>query len=270
MGTGAHGRRRHTEASRPRGTQNRSPASWGSVWLVQLSEASDAYLSQLRSRGRMKVIDLMVAPGRVHARVVDRRGEVRPADFEVRQLSRSELDDMVDAIGSSAGTLAALLDGNVPSRLIDAAEEIEIGLFPSPSDLRMSCSCDEWRDPCPHAAAVLRALAESMDRDPFTMLELRGLPRAELLADIRRRRDPTQPGRSDIPPTDPWESWDADRATPVPHTAGALPAPDVDIDPDSEPAVLGTDDFSGLDPASIESIQRGWTTAITRARGLLR
>lgn len=175
------------------GRHHSGVTSWGSSWLVTLSDLSESYATQLRSRRRLRVVDLVFSLGEIHARVVDRGGELYPVDIEVRQLSSGERVDVIDAVAGTAGTLAALLDGAIPARLLTTIDEFEIELFPTPSDLRSSCSCEDWIDPCVHTAAVLRELAALIDRDPFTLLELRGLPRQEVVDLARQRRSEGEP-----------------------------------------------------------------------------
>lgn len=241
-------------------------SSWGALWLVELSGASENYWSQLRSKGRMKVLDLESSAGRVHARIVDRRGEIHGVDIEVRRLSSGERDDVIALAGRRSGTLAALLDGSVPAVLVDEITELEIDLFPTPSDLRISCRCDQWSDPCPHASAVLRALADAMDRDPFMLFELRGLPRADMLTAIRHQRGTPNGSVIDEPIVDPWEGWPLERTVPVavPRGSWALSPSAADGDLVDELATTVSDPVLGSDG------ERARSEAIQRARVLLR
>lgn len=241
-------------------------STWGALWLVELSGTSESYWSQLRSKGRMKVTDLVSRPGRIHARVVDRRGEVHPVDIEVRHLSSGERDDVVATVGRRSGTLAALLDGSVPSVLVEEVAELEINLFPGPSDLRISCRCDEWTDPCPHASAVLRTLADSIDRDPFKLFELRGLPRSDLLGALRRQRCSTTVAQSDRPGFDPWAGWTIDRIVPEPTAPVSWAISEMEHDHD-DPGDSGF--VLTSDPVLAEQIRAARHEAIGRARLLL-
>src|SRR5438045_6656945 len=56
-----------------------------------------------------------------------------------------------------------------------------LSLFPEKSgDLKTSCSCPDYSNPCKHIAAVYYLLGEEFDRDPFLLFRLRGLGREEL------------------------------------------------------------------------------------------
>ncbi len=56
-------------------------------------------------------------------------------------------------------------------------------LFPGRiNDLKTSCSCPDSSNPCKHIAAVYYMIAEEFDRDPFLLLQMRGLGRDEFMA----------------------------------------------------------------------------------------
>ena len=54
----------------------------------------------------------------------------------------------------------------------------------------MRCTCPDWSVPCKHASAVLYALAEAFDDDPFLVLAWRGRGRDELLDALRGTPSP--------------------------------------------------------------------------------
>lgn len=90
---------------------------------------------------------------------------------------------IADTLRSRLGYAARLLDGEVPTDL----EEVFVGagsqLFPTQwRDLRATCSCPDWGDPCKHQAAVLYVFADQLDRDPWKLLEWLGKSKDEILA----------------------------------------------------------------------------------------
>lgn len=205
-----------------------SAAGWGARWLRQLEDASPAYANRFSSSRRLagapNMVDFDISPGHVHARVVDKRGEIHTVDIAVRLLSEGEKEDLVEQVAARAENLASMLDGELPAALIDAIGELEIDAFARPSDLRPDCSCDDWAEPCLHAGAVLVALARSLDRDPFVLFDVRGLPREQLLSRVREARststDSPKPLGEVIEQADPWDGWTADRALGTRPTRG--------------------------------------------------
>lgn len=198
-------------------------------WLSRLEQSSEAHANRFRSSRPLardgRVQDVEIRPGHAHAKVVDRRGEVHEVDISVRQLSDGEKDDLVSAIADRAASLAAVLAGSIPEGLLDELAELEIDVLPSAADMRPDCSCEEYAEPCVHAGALLVVLEQLFARDPFTLFELRGLPRVELLGRIRARRRAgaegaaagsagAQSGNGDMSApsparstSDPWGSW---------------------------------------------------------------
>jgi uncharacterized Zn finger protein len=56
------------------------------------------------------------------------------------------------------------------------------GLFPSPGEIKLSCTCPDWADMCKHVAAVLYGVGARLDQQPELLFVLRGVDEKELLA----------------------------------------------------------------------------------------
>jgi uncharacterized Zn finger protein len=56
------------------------------------------------------------------------------------------------------------------------------GLFPSPAEIRFSCSCPDWAAMCKHVAAVLYGIGARLDARPELLFELRDVDGSELIA----------------------------------------------------------------------------------------
>ena len=56
------------------------------------------------------------------------------------------------------------------------------GLFPSPEEIKLSCSCPDWADMCKHVAAALYGVGARLDEKPQLLFVLRGVDENELLA----------------------------------------------------------------------------------------
>ncbi len=165
---------------------------WGRAWLDALEAGGSSYQTRL-PRGRSyarkgAVIDLELAAGHVAARVVGSHGEIHRVDIAVRRLALSEWEQVADAIAGRAAHLAALLDGELDPGMVDDAASVDIDLIPRARDLRPDCTCDDWTEPCKHAAAVCYLVAEEFDRNPFSLFLLRGMAREDLISAVRARR----------------------------------------------------------------------------------
>jgi hypothetical protein len=91
------------------------------------------------------VASIDVQPAVVHGEVQGSRPEPYEVTIRTRPVRRATA---LAAVGPD-GTTAR------PSMLV-----------PRPDDLRVSCTCPDWGDPCKHAVAVLLALGEELAADP--------------------------------------------------------------------------------------------------------
>lgn len=97
---------------------------WGRAWLRALEDAAlDA--SAVKAGRRLAraggVRAVTVRPGRVTAVVRDRGGPAHRADVLVPELSEEEWGRFLDMAVEQAGHLAALLDGELPTHLVEDA-----------------------------------------------------------------------------------------------------------------------------------------------------
>jgi uncharacterized Zn finger protein len=55
------------------------------------------------------------------------------------------------------------------------------GLFPSPKEIHMDCSCPDWATMCKHVAAALYGTGAKLDADPLLFFTLRGIDPTDLI-----------------------------------------------------------------------------------------
>jgi uncharacterized Zn finger protein len=82
----------------------------------------------------------------------------------------------------SINSLIELLQGRLAKGVMDRVCREGDGLFPSPEEIRLSCSCPDWADMCKHVAAVLYGVGARLDQNPELLFVLRGVDQNELLA----------------------------------------------------------------------------------------
>jgi len=56
------------------------------------------------------------------------------------------------------------------------------GLFPSPTEIKLSCSCPDWASMCKHVAAVLYGIGARLDQQPELLFKLHKVDEKELIA----------------------------------------------------------------------------------------
>lgn len=133
--------------------------------------------------GHVQSID--IAPGTVYAEVAD-GGDVHRPTLRVRTYDEEEWRRVLDVLSQQLELLAALLEGDVGSALLDALERDGVSLFPRRSEIDGDCDCGDYAVPCAHGAAVHHLLADALEGEPLLMFALRGRPREQLLAEVRR------------------------------------------------------------------------------------
>lgn len=162
---------------------------WGRAWIKAMEDTS---LDQtLLQKGRAyaktgQVGPITISPGRIAA--------MTEAEFHtvvrVEQLSDAEWERFLDQVGAQSGHIAALLDGDVPHDLVEAAEDAAVPLLPTVGDLEPECDCPDWGHPCKHAASLCYQASWLLDADPFVLLLLRGRSRDDLLEALQLRDVP--------------------------------------------------------------------------------
>jgi len=55
------------------------------------------------------------------------------------------------------------------------------GLFPSPKEIGLSCSCPDWAGMCKHVAAVLYGIGARFDKQPELLFHLHEVDQADLI-----------------------------------------------------------------------------------------
>lgn len=162
---------------------------WARAWVKALEDTSldEAQLrAGRRYAGSGRVGTITVSPGRLAA-TVDADDETYEAVVMVDRLGEDDWQRFLDRVAERAGHLAALLDGEMPRDLVDAAASAGVSLLPGIGDLDPSCTCEGWELPCRHAAALCYQLGWLLDADPFVLLLLRGRSRDSLLDELRHR-----------------------------------------------------------------------------------
>jgi uncharacterized Zn finger protein len=122
---------------------------------------------------------------RIAARVEGDRGVIHPTALRVERLSLPAWRGIVETLAGAPARLAAVLDGELPAEVVDAAGGAA-ELVPSPAAVRASCGCSPAAVACEHVAALWHVVARELDRRPALLLDVRGHD-ADLVGAVRRR-----------------------------------------------------------------------------------
>lgn len=160
-----------------------SKTFWGKSWCRNPESYSD-FASRL-PRGRTyarngSVVDLLVARGRVEAIVAG--SMVYDVAIAIAPLAPAKWKaiktECATSIGSLVDLLTGRLDDDVMRRLVKPGE----GMFPSPREVTVKCSCPDGARLCKHLAAVLYGVGHRLDTQPELLFLLRGVEQSELVA----------------------------------------------------------------------------------------
>jgi len=158
---------------------------WGQAWIKNLEHYAD-YANRL-SRGRSYVragaiLDLKIQSGKVLAKVQGSR--VRPYDVQIniQPLPENQVRHLSEVCSDQLTSLEDLLDGVFPQSLAEQFLAPGKGLFPTPRELSLACSCPDLAVMCKHIAAVLYGVGVRLDEHPDLFFTLRQIDLDTLLA----------------------------------------------------------------------------------------
>ena len=160
--------------------------SWWSKRFVDVLESYG--LGGRMTRGRTyarkgQVLTLDVSEGLLVSQVQGSRTMPYAVTVRLKTPTAKQWTKIDDALRARVGYAARLLAGEVPTDLEAVFADAGCPLFPSRwSDLRATCSCPDWGDPCKHQAAVLYVFADQLDSDPWRLLSWMGRTRDEIVA----------------------------------------------------------------------------------------
>ena len=153
---------------------------WGS-WFI---EVLDSYRMGARlDRGRSyansgKVLSLELDAGRAFAKV---KGHYRPFyKVEISFPPLKKAEEVYRMIEEDPLLLARIAAGELPETFLKKLIARDINLIPRRwQDMKRSCTCPDYGDPCKHMAALYYIIAREIDADPHVLFRLRGMDLAE-------------------------------------------------------------------------------------------
>jgi uncharacterized Zn finger protein len=158
---------------------------WGKAWCDNLERYSDYENRLPRGRtyvGNGSVIDLRIARGKVEALVSG--SEIYKVKIDIAVAAPARWKAICADCAGSIGSLIELLQGKLSQNVMERVCKEADGLFPTPREIKMSCSCPDWAEMCKHVAAALYGVGARLDADPDLLFTLRGVDRAELVSSV--------------------------------------------------------------------------------------
>ncbi|MCD8286379.1 MAG: SWIM zinc finger family protein [Clostridia bacterium] len=150
---------------------------WGNAWCRNLEKYAD-YANRL-DRGKRyvrngTVLDLKINKGKVVAKVQGSRRTPYKVEVHISPLSKEKCQRIISRCEKKIQNIEDLMLGNIPQDMQDIILGAD-GLFPTPQEISVSCTCPDWAIMCKHVAAVLYGIGGRLDEKPLLFFELRGI-----------------------------------------------------------------------------------------------
>ena len=162
---------------------------WGKAWCENLERYSD-FANRL-PRGRTyarngSVVDLQVRPGAIDAHVSG--SKLYKVALKVAPVAKAKWKSICEDCAGAIDSLVELLQGRLSKGVMERICRQGQGLFPSPAEIELSCSCPDWAGMCKHVAAVLYGIGARFDRQPELLFRLRAVDEMELIANAGKAK----------------------------------------------------------------------------------
>ena len=156
---------------------------WGKAWCDNLEAYSDFANRLPRGRTYVRngsVVDLQISKGNVTALVSG--SELYKIEIKIKPLSPALWKSIQTECAGKIDSLIELLQGKLSSGVMQIVTRHERGLFPTPKEIDLDCSCPDWADLCKHVAASLYGVGAKLDQNPGLLFLLRGVDPNDLIS----------------------------------------------------------------------------------------
>jgi len=149
---------------------------WGR-WFI---DVLDSYqMGERLERGRRyanagKVLSLELTNGKAVAKVEGKTNPFYHVAISFPPLKEAE--NVYSLIEKNPPLMAQIAAGELPETFLQNLKDDGIHLIPGRwSDMKRSCSCPDYGDPCKHMAALYYIVAREIDANPHVLFRLRGM-----------------------------------------------------------------------------------------------
>ena len=203
-------RRDGQRLSKARGKSGRKPSPavlegraiarsfWGKAWCENLESYRDFEYRLPRGRSYVRagaVLDLVIGPGSIQAVVSGSRPRPYDVQIKIKPLGRARWGRIKTQCAGEIGSLIELLEGRLSERVMAIVTDRAQGLFPTPEQIEMTCTCPDWATMCKHVAAAMYGVGARLDAQPELLFTLRNVEHGELIAAVADLRPPTRSAR---------------------------------------------------------------------------
>ena len=157
---------------------------WGKAWNRNLERYAD-YSNRI-GRGRSyvrhgAVLDLQIGSCEIRALVQGSAPKPYSVIIKITALKKNVWQEITAACEGMLESLQGLLAGEFPKTLGEIFTAKDSGRYPSPKEIKFSCSYRDWASMCKHVAAALYGAGTRLDEDPKLFFQLRNIGMGELI-----------------------------------------------------------------------------------------
>ena len=155
---------------------------WGQAWCDNLERYSDFANRLPRGRSYVRsgaVLDLQIRPGTIAALVSGT--DLYRVAIDVVRVPDAQWDAICRDVSGAIESVVELLQGRLSKSVMARLCERGAGLFPTPQEIRFTCSCPDAAAMCKHIAAVLYGIGARLDAEPALLFTLRQVEERDLI-----------------------------------------------------------------------------------------
>lgn len=152
---------------------------WGNEWIKSL-EKIDSFTNRLprgkRYANNGSVVSVELKGEGILAKVKGSKPKPYTVVISLEPFKENEIKAISEIINENYSITSDLLIGKLSEDILPLLANKGIKLFPENwKDIRSSCSCPDWANPCKHLAAVYYIVAREIDKNPFIVFNLKGV-----------------------------------------------------------------------------------------------
>jgi uncharacterized Zn finger protein len=107
--------------------------------------------------------------------------DIYEVDIGFKPLTKKRWTDIKGQCAGQIGSLVELLQGSISKGVMEIVTRKGEGLFPSPREISLRCSCPDWATMCKHVAAALYGVGARLDHKPELLFTLRAVDPTEMV-----------------------------------------------------------------------------------------
>ncbi len=157
---------------------------WGKAWNLNLAQYADYHNRIGRGRSYVRhgaVLDLQIDPGEARASVQGSQSSPYSVVISIKTLKKDIWQTILDQCQGMLESLQELINGSFPKTIGEIFTHTDSGMFPSPKEIKFSCSCPDWAGMCKHVAATLYGIGARLDESPELFFRMRNVEMDDLI-----------------------------------------------------------------------------------------